>query len=129
MLWYGMDGQTLKKIKSDILKKKFSKKYITEKYNITDEQFELICKWKLKISYKQVEEKISSLEDRVQSLENRPYIGSKIYCEEYGNGTIETLYAGSLMRAVFEGRELGIMCDVDKMVTVHDDKKRKIKRL
>lgn len=126
MLWYGMSGQKLKKIKSDILKKSFSKKYIIEKYEITDEQFELICKWKLKLSYKSIDERLKSIEDKINTMESsdNELIGKRVFCKEYGYGIIVQLFSEGFMFVKFDERPLNIMCNSDKMTTVHDINKK-----
>ena len=128
MLWYGMHGLTLKKIKEDILKKKFTKKSIMEKYDITDEQFELICKWKLRLSYKSIDERLSSIESRLEKIENATSvtIGTKIKSSEYGDGEVVSLNSFDLMLVYFYKLEKNVMCNRKTMVTVHDKTSRKL---
>ena len=102
-----------------------------EKHKISEEQFELICKWKLKISYKKIDERISLLEEEVHNLKQRPYIGQFVKCDdlEYGNGSVVSINSYNLILVKFENKDLNIMCDCKNMTTVNDKVKRKIQLL
>ena len=66
-------------------------------------------------------------------------IGQFVYCDypEYGRGEIVTIFhrddempkAAKLMEVKFVNRKYPTMCDYEKMVTVHDNIKRKVTKL
>ena len=64
----------------------------------------------------------------IESGELLPRVGVMVYCDdlEYGRGTIKELYDTGLMLVKFDRRELLTMCSSDKLITVHDDIKRKL---
>ena len=137
MLWYGMSGVVLRQIKNDILKKTFSKAYICEKYNIDDAQFELVCKWKLKISYRKIDERITALETKVEEILEFG-VGSQLFCKdiEFGVGTVTEMmkkefdYISFFVK--FPTRPYPVMCNLSKtglMTTSPDGIVRKMSRL
>jgi len=137
MLWYGMSGPVLKQIKSDILKKKFSQTYICEKYNINDKQFDLICKWKLKIGYKLIDERITKLEKDVEKIKEFG-VGSQVFSKdiEFGVGTVTEMFTQEFdfisFNAKFPTRKYSTQCKIDKhgkMTTSPDGTVVVLKRL
>ena len=58
-------------------------------------------------------------------------VGSYVFCddEEFGLGRVTQYFAmdDSLMLVLFNDRKLPTMCDRNKLTTVHDEKKRKLK--
>ena len=137
MLWYNMSGQVLKQIKADILKKRFSKAYICEKYNINDTQFEMVCKWKLKIGYKKIDDRITALENKIDNTQSFG-VGSQVYCKDdkFSVGTVIEVFKQEFdyvsFMAKFTSREFPTLCNISKsgeMTTSPDGKVRTLKWL
>jgi len=57
-------------------------------------------------------------------------VGSWVYCDDkdFGTGRVKEFFTSGMF-VKFNKRPLATMCDKEKLVTIHDDKKRKIKHI
>lgn len=83
----------------------------------------------LKLAYRMSQDGCSA-EDILKSLSKRDVsVGSHVFCSDdgYGLGRITQEYSKGFGFVMFEKRTLPVMCKLDGLVTVHDDKHRKLK--
>ena len=76
--------------------------------------------------------KLNEIDKRVSKLEEKKVLGlgSLVFCneKEFGIGEIIQIYNdGDQMRVKFQNRDLATMCSLKKMITIHDNTKRKFK--
>ena len=106
--------------------KTLHKKFVVEHGIYIDSRSEDILN-NLRVAYKMRKEGVKE-KDVLKAMKSRPIrVGSHLYCEEYGLGRVTDMYDSGNAMVLFEKKELPIMCDTKKMVTIHDDKARKLK--
>ena len=128
MYKYGMYVKTIAKIKTDIISRKLTDSKIQEKYGISVGQIGFIHDKLLKGEYKNMEKRISDIESKLE-IQTQPVVGSILYCNVmgYGTGEVKKIFVDSeLMLVKFTDRQHETMCNLKKMITVHDETKRKL---
>lgn len=83
----------------------------------------------LKLAYKLNKEGMSS-KDILSHLGKKDIsVGTWVYCndEEYGLGRVTSMLNDDMMTVMFNARKLNTICNSKNMITIHDNKPRKLK--
>lgn len=125
---YGMYVKVIANIKQDIKSLKYDDDAIRKKYNISKGQLGFIHDTLLKGWYKNLSERLDMVSEKIDIVGD-PMIGSIVYCNypNFGTGEVKRKYKDSqLMEVKFTNRPYSTMCNYEKMITVHDNIKRKL---
>ena len=121
---YGIHRRQWKVIREEVLNEQFNADEVIKRYELDERQkwflFDNLLQGKYNHLYKR---------DKLEPTDIR--IGQYVYCDypEFGRGSIVGVFDFNKMMVKFDDRDLSTMCDSEKMITVHDDIKRKITRL
>ena len=121
---YGIHRRQWKVIKEEVLSENLTSVEIAKRYELDERQ-----KWFLFDNL--LQGKYNNLYKRDPLTKNDIKIGQYVYCDQegFGRGSIVGVFDFNKMLVKFDNREFSTMCDSEKMVTIHDDKKRKLTKL
>ncbi len=135
---YGMYVKTIAKIKKDIIRGMIDEE-IKKKWNISEGQLGFIHDVLLKKSYRNIERRVSILENKVEVFTDMNLkIGSQMYSkdEDFGVGTVIEMFKKEFdylsFRVKFTHRRFPTLCNMDKhgkFTTSPDGNVRVLKRL